>query len=466
MCGGTLSLEDRAHQIDQVGGRAGFERGQPSEPPIPSDVLNCPSPKDLAKESSKVSLENFSQYTIKQAYDNIVGATADGTPAVSRAYAGVKSGVDEALIRCQQGLAAFEQAPIESSWSGATQEQALKNLSAFFDTISKISDCVGKLHELTDTFSNTIKNTRDAIVPKYALYQADIKDDPHNRDVYDYAFNRYAQSVMTGDYASNIAHISNTPRDFPAAPPEVTPPPAPPSPPTNDPRPQTPGGGPVGGGASMPSTPKLADAVNFPTTPQGLDSLQPQSLASSELPSNPSGATASPSSGLDALNALAGPAQSLASPLQSALGEAANAGKQGNLGGLGAVPKLPAEGALALPKGAKGGGGAGGGGAGLRGLAPGKSAGAPSTAAVNNSARVMPAGSRAGLTGASGAGAMGAPGAGAPGGGHAGAPGGAHQPNKALRRKKNGELLIGDAEAVVPVLGEPARAEGAKQEAT
>jgi hypothetical protein len=69
------------------------------------------------------------------------------------------------------------------------------------------------------------------------------------------------------------------------------------------------------------------------------------------------------------------------------------------------------------------------------------------------------AGARAGLSGVPGGG----------GGQHvAGAQGGQHQPSNALRSKRNGEEIIGDAEAVVPVLGQPARTEGdnAKPDAT
>jgi hypothetical protein len=61
--------------------------------------------------------------------------------------------------------------------------------------------------------------------------------------------------------------------------------------------------------------------------------------------------------------------------------------------------------------------------------------------------------SRAGLSSSAGS-----PGAGAPAGGHrGGADGKEHKANKALRRKKNGEDVVGDSEAVVAVVGDDAQ---------
>jgi hypothetical protein len=54
-------------------------------------------------------------------------------------------------------------------------------------------------------------------------------------------------------------------------------------------------------------------------------------------------------------------------------------------------------------------------------------------------------------------GAGGSPGGSPPGGGGGGqrGPGGKeHKPSKALRRKKNGELVLGEVDAVVPVIGD------------
>jgi hypothetical protein len=61
-----------------------------------------------------------------------------------------------------------------------------------------------------------------------------------------------------------------------------------------------------------------------------------------------------------------------------------------------------------------------------------------------------------GVPGGQAAGGSG-PGSGAPpggGGGQRGPTGKEHKANKALRRKRNGELVIGEPDAVVPVIGD------------
>ncbi|MGE2817434.1 hypothetical protein ACQI5H_20150 [Mycobacterium heidelbergense] len=411
-------------------------------------------PKDLA-------FEPLSQVTFAVAYNNLAWAADDPAGDIPGGWNEVAQGIASAKDDFQTQWASADSGA--DAWIGKTHDAVWKNISASFDILDKMSSTAANLGTLAGSFSRIIGTTKNEIVSNAAGYESS-KNSERWSD-YKRQYDSFAQKVMTTVYQPKISDIAKNNPDFNfGSQPTVnsttdfggnrtgfdgTP--------TNFGATPT-GFGAGGGAAGSFGTSKLADLANF-STPQ-------ESLASSQLPTDLSGATATPTSaqsGLDGLNALAGPAQNLASPLQS-LGQLANMAQRGNPGGaLGALPKLPAEGAL---KGLKPGGGAGGGGAGLRGVPPSKSAGAPSTAAVNKSAPVMAAGSRAGLSGAAGAGAMGAPGAGAPGAGHQGGPGGAHQPSKALRRKKNGELLIGEAEAVVPVLGEPARTEPAKQEAT
>jgi hypothetical protein len=114
----------------------------------------------------------------------------------------------------------------------------------------------------------------------------------------------------------------------------------------------------------------------------------------------------------------------------------------------------PPEGVLGLgPQGlggggaGKGAGGVGGGGAMPLNLASGKAIDAPATGGAKASAPATGAGLGAGA---------GSPGAGAPAAGQRGDQNGkGHQVNKALRRKKNGKDVIGDADAVVAVVGAP-----------
>lgn len=441
---------------------------------IPMDVIDVPSPKTLPTNLSNVKFEDLSHMTFEDAYAYIVEADQEVAPGVPQGWADVKSGIDQATTQFREELEAWQECNDQGSdaWYGATHDAAIRNLKASYATIDKISQGADTLHKLTGIFSNAIRNTRDAIVPNYAAYTASMAD-PHNRSVTKCIFDRYAQSVLTNIYAPNIAAANDQP-DFPAAAPNVgKPPAAPPSHPTAPaPHPGSPGGPPIGGGnppgvggggrgggGGPAGGPHPILTPKFPTpTPH----TTPQSLGGQAYSVDPSTATASPTSGLQNLSDLANPLQSLSSPLQSALGQAMNAaqqaGKPGALGGPQTLGKLPPEGAL---KGIKGGAGAGGG-AGLRGASLGKPAGAPANAAGSTAGRTVAAGARAGLSGA-GTGGMGAPGAGAPAAGHqAGGAGGPHQPSKALRRKKNGEEIIGDAEAVVAVLGEPARPEAAK----
>jgi hypothetical protein len=257
------------------------------------------------------------------------------------------------------------------------------------------------------------------------------------------------------------------------------------------------GGGPgigAGGGFApisppgMPSNAQLT-ALTSPNTAQspitGSSSGFPSAWSASPFgasatptsPPFPSAASATPSaasgSGLSnvAQQLAGGPMEGLSSLPQS-LGQAMNAGRgAGNPGALAGASNpgnLPKEGALALGKGPLGGSG-GANGPGMPGSSITKPGSAPAIAAGAGADRTAAAGYRAGLSGAPGSAGAGMPGAGAPAAGHQGAnaQGAPHQPSKMLRRKKNGEELIGDTEAVVPVLGATApKEEDAKPDAT
>lgn len=144
--------------------------------------------------------------------------------------------------------------------------------------------------------------------------------------------------------------------------------------------------------------------------------------------------------------------------LQSGLGAATQAAQQAAQGAAGAAkPALP-EGALGLgpkPEDPKGVGGAG------KGAAAGGGAGAHQAAArlssqpgasVTGAKATMPAAASSAM--GPGMGSPGMGGGGAPGAGGKGASEGKeHKGNKALRTRKNGADIIGDNDAVVPVLG-------------
>lgn len=211
------------------------------------------------------------------------------------------------------------------------------------------------------------------------------------------------------------------------------------------------GGGGVGSGMRLgsPSPPKLS----LPSPPNGLDPTRlPQPVGRTPTPGPPAGPSLT-----DPAKA-AGAASGLANGASQAMGAATKAAQAakppGGPGSPGAKkPPMP-EGALNLGKGkpgaGTGAGGAGKGGAGLGGAPKGLSQ-LPGLAAAATAAD------------AAGAARPGA-GAGAPAMGPPGTPGGAghgaggqqnkeHKVNKALRGRRTGTQIAGEAEAVVPVIG-------------
>jgi hypothetical protein len=167
-------------------------------------------------------------------------------------------------------------------------------------------------------------------------------------------------------------------------------------------------------------------------------------------------ATGSGASGLT--SALGQAADGLEQPLQQALGAAQN--HPGGAPG-GGGPDLGPKGLDALANSGAGPGHAGGGGGagiGSQGHATLSPPGAP-VAAVGKGTDVP--GSALARPGAP-VGAGGSPGGAPPGGGGGGQRGSTskeHKASKALRRKKNGELVIGEADAVVPVIGDDGQEE-------
>lgn len=220
--------------------------------------------------------------------------------------------------------------------------------------------------------------------------------------------------------------------------------------------PSGPGGGtspfkPGGGAGTKPFDQSAFDKLKT-DKPTDLENYKPID----QKPTDQNNSTTDPTK--DALDSLTDPVKSA---IDSATGAAKDAAGQladamKNAAGqnpLGDMPKGPPEGVLGLGPQGLGGAGAGkgaggaGGGVPLRGLPSGLPTGTPAAAAAKMPAAATGAG--AGL----GSGA-GSPGAGAPAAGQRGDQNGkGHQVNKALRRKKNGKDVIGDADASVPVVG-------------
>ncbi|WP_029113022.1 hypothetical protein [Mycobacterium sp. URHB0044] len=222
------------------------------------------------------------------------------------------------------------------------------------------------------------------------------------------------------------------------------------------------GGGGGGGGGTKPFNTngvKPFDTNGIkPLDTKGIKPIGPPELTDTKLPdSKPIVPTTPPgTSGLtdpvkSAMDTATGAAKDAAGQIADAVKNAAQGAQGMNPAGM----QGPPEGVLGLgPQGlggagagaGKGAAGVGGGAAMPRGLASGKAVDTPAAAA----AKVPAPATGAGLGNGAGT-----PGAGAPAAGQRGGEqnGKGHQVNKALRRKKNGKDVIGDAEAVVAVVG-------------
>jgi hypothetical protein len=209
-----------------------------------------------------------------------------------------------------------------------------------------------------------------------------------------------------------------------------------------------------GGKPSIPKPPSLEDLKNQTKLPTDIDKPGQTDKPGQNDPNRPS--VTDPSKALDngltsGLTNAATQAMGGATQAASQAAQAAKASPNGLSKGLGNKPKLP-EGALQLGKGGAGpgaGGARGGGGASLGGAAP-RLSSLPAAASQTEAAGLSKAGMGAASPG------MGAPGT--PGGGHGGGAGQQqgkeHKVIKALRSRKTGTEIAGEAEAVVPVIGQ------------
>ena len=219
------------------------------------------------------------------------------------------------------------------------------------------------------------------------------------------------------------------------------------------------GGGGGGGGGQFGGTKPFNPIASKPLNTNGIKPIDPLKPSDSKtlpdtkpiVPIKPTGTDGSTDPVKSAMDAATGAAKDAAGQIADAVKNAA----QGAQNPTGAGAQGPPEGVLGLgPQGlggggaSKGAGGVGGGGSMPLNLASGKGIDTPAAAAAKASAPATGAGLSSGA---------GSPGAGAPAAGQRGGDqnGKGHQVNKALRRKKNGKDVIGDAEAAVAIVGAP-----------
>lgn len=332
-------------------------------------------------------------------------------------------------------------------WDGQTKISAFENVKKSFQAPDLISQSAGVMQTLIEGFTQTVGYVYKNIEGNRPSYLMNVKawnsENEHDRSLNDYIneYNTFARKVLGEDYSTNIQSIAGsnpkfTTGDLPDLGGDDPPPPTGPGPGT--------GGGipPFSGGAPL-STPDFK-TPKLPTGPDG-------------LPTGPDGLPTGP-------DGLGDPTQAASDMAPTGLGsptQAASAMPNANDAG-----KRPPEGALGLgPKGVgdlrrKGSGAGGGGGIGGGPLGPKLASSRPASAPVA-AAKASPVGA----AGGAGLGA-GSPGMGAPAAGHgAGQNDKGYQVNKALRRKKTGEQVMGKADAVVPVVGEPEKPGGARTDA-
>ena len=414
------------------------------------DLTNKP---DYDRDGFFVDPEFFSHISFQQALDHInpsyattgqVGVWADDMADV------VSGGLDLAVkwgeVRDEVVRVAvhFERALYsllnnKEHWDGQTKIKAFANVRKSFVAPEKISAAAGGMQTLVDAFTRTIEYVHtniDGNRPNYLKHTASNNDD---RDQHRNEFNNFARKVMGGTYSTNIGDIAANNPNFTTGPlPDLDTP----QDPVYGPGPGGPGlssGGPAGmpnfGSAQLPTGP---DVSGLDDLPAGLD----------DLPNGPAG--------------LGDPAQAVSDMVPSGLGNPTEAAT--------AAPDLdrPPEGELGLgPRGVGGvprtGSGAGGGGGGRAPLTPRLASSRPAVApsAAGQGSAVRAAGG-AGLSNGAPMMPMAPPGAGQNAGNQNGQ---GHQVIKALRRRKTGEQVMGKADAVVPVVGEPEKPEAARAEA-
>ncbi|WP_205874002.1 hypothetical protein [Mycobacterium camsae] len=387
-------------------------------------------------------------------YHKIVAAAPD----VAVQHHEIWSRIGQSLQQARDAFqATIDRLKNSQKFTGATATALFQHAADSLGYLGSLADAAHRMDPLVDAFSRDISETRDWFISMHnsiekALGNGGVySNNPAAQDEMYSFVNAQAQRVIQTFYNPPIEWISQSHPDMSASAPQVGGPAAGPrSPALGGWSP----GGPSPGGSGAPGIPSLS-GLHASDPPPGQPDAPAATTPTNALP------------GLDAAAEGAGDAaQGAGQQAQNAAGQAGNAANQalGDLskGARNGAADLP-EGVLGLgPHGLKGvttgaGSGRGGGGGGGTG-AHSPSASKPSAQVTQGTRAVTAAqASRAGV----GAGA-GTPGAGAPVAGQRGA--GAdkeHKANRALRHAKHGEEVIGDVEAVVPVVGGEGHESGA-----
>jgi hypothetical protein len=408
-------------------------------------------------------VEDFSGETFTNAFDKMQLAFDDVAPGHAESWAEISNNITQAIQTFDTELGKLD---LAGGWKGSTHDAALANVRSSFPEPRTAASGARMMGILVDAFQKTISAVKENIVKNEPNYESDLAKYPEHHDLINEHYNSFTRKVMQEIYAPAIQQIANSDAVFTAggAPPvgnnEL---------PLTVSNPLGGGGGPgsvggagsgVFGGGTPPSfsEPDLP-AFKGPTLPE--TTLPETALPEATLPDRPEGLG-------DPTEAASMPAESLSDAAQQGASGAPSPTSAGTPG----TGSRPPEGALGLgPRGAGGappkhGGGSGrgvGSGGGGGGAGRGPLAGRPASSTVAAGEKASPAttAARAGL----GSG-MGAPGMVPPAAGQRGGDPNAkgYQVMKALRRKKTGEQVMGKADAIVPVVGEPDKPQAARPE--
>ncbi|MGV0743843.1 hypothetical protein [Mycolicibacterium sp. XJ870] len=378
------------------------------------------------KAAFPVVPENFSHVTFEEVSDHVVGPRIGDTGAgLAAGWGNVRDAISRAAADFAGALDSLVKDP--QHWNGETKGAAFQNVRDSFREPVQVSLGAGAMEVLIDGFTRTMDFVYDNIVPNRQQYQSDWDAYPQSGDEIKNAYDTFARKLMQETYRPNIENIANNNPSFTGGgPPDLG---------NNPGGPQgagTPGGGVPGSG---PQTPDLG----LPEMPEPT------------IPTEPVSPTTSPN-----LDGITDAATNALGQMGDAAKQAADAAKEA-LQNLDAAGEGPPEGVLGLGPTGLSSAGPTAGGAGLKaggGAGSSLPRGLPNARAISGTPTPAVARMATPAVGA-GLGAMGAPAAGAPA---AANPGGdnntkGHQVNKALKRMKNGQDVVGESDAIVPVIG-------------
>ncbi|WP_156661097.1 hypothetical protein [Mycobacterium sp. 852002-51163_SCH5372311] len=337
-------------------------------------------------------------------------------------------------------------------WRGQTAMAIVNKAKESLSKLDELAMAAYTMSILIEAFGNVITGTRNLIVGRENEYINEVlkcseNSTPETRKDKENQLNLFAQEVINTLYNPSISGISGKH-------PEIS---------TTSPTVGVPGGAPPGlgfpGGSGGPAGPGAIKpgGLGMPELPSPNGLTGPTDPASGQgMPTMPAG---SPQGAGDAAKGAGNAAGQGANAANQALDQATKGGQKNPSGGLPGGVLTPAAHGLNRPTKATGSGGArGASGAAPRGPSLGKPAAQLTPVSKAAASAAVPA-SRAGVSGGNGA-----PVAGAPAAGHQGGKAGKeHRVSKALRHTKHGQDVIGEADAVVPVVGDESEAVGPRR---